>query len=93
MSEFMFGVSRTKPTRAIAKKLRAIAKRHGAYLVEMVDPGSGYKRWFAARNMGHPFDSNRATAVAADINREIGTEKKTPHRLEDEINDYLESDS
>ena len=67
MSEFMFGVSRQKPTRRIAKQLEKIAVRHDAYLVEATLPGTGYQRWFAARNMGEPFDSNRSKAVHADL--------------------------
>jgi hypothetical protein len=67
MSEFMFGVSRQKPTRRIAKQLEKIAARHDAYLVEANLPGTGYQRWVAARNAGDPFNSNRSKAVHADL--------------------------
>ena len=71
MSEFMFGVSRVKVSRQLARKLQQIAKRHGAYLVEANLPGTGYQRWFCAPNLGHPFDNARAESVAADIAREV----------------------
>ncbi len=67
MSEYMFGVSRTKPTRAVAKKMERIAKRHGAYLVEASLPGTGYQRWFCTRNYGAPFDQCTSDAVYADM--------------------------
>lgn len=59
----MFGVSRTKVSRPTAKKMDSIAKKHGAYLVEADLPGTGYQRWFATRNLGHPFDGNTAHSV------------------------------
>lgn len=67
MSEFMFGVSRQKPTRRIAKQMEQIAKRHGAYLIETRLPGTGYQRWFATRNLGDQFNHNRALAVHGDL--------------------------
>jgi len=67
MSEYMFGVSRQKPTRKAAKKMEQIAKRHGAYLVEGTFPGDGYKRWFAGPNLGHPFDRAMSKAVHDDL--------------------------
>lgn len=67
MSEFMFGVSRVKVARKVARKMNAIAKRHGAYLVEADLPGTGYQRWFCKRNEGAPFDGNTARAVEAEI--------------------------
>lgn len=67
MSEFMFGVSRQKPTRRIAKQLEKIAARHDAYLVEANLPGTGYQRWFAARNVGDTSNSKRSKAVHADL--------------------------
>lgn len=70
-SEFTFGVSREKPTRAIARKLEAIAKRHRAYLVEATIPGTGYQRWFATRNWGDASNSATARAVADDIAKEV----------------------
>lgn len=67
MSQFMFGVSREKPTRKEARRLARIAKHHGAELVECTLPGTGYQRWFEGPNLGHPFDQAMADAVYADI--------------------------
>lgn len=63
----MFGVSAVRPSRAAAKQMDRIAKRHGAYLVEATIPGTGYQRWFCCRNMGEPFNSRIAKDVLADI--------------------------
>lgn len=70
MSEYMFGISRERPTRAAARRMERIAKKHGAYLVEAVIPGTGYQRWFCCRNQGHPFDDATARAVLDDIGQE-----------------------
>jgi hypothetical protein len=67
MSEYLFGVSRQKPTRKAAKKMEQIAKRHGAWLIEARIPGTGYQRWFASPNLGDPFDRARAKRVHDDL--------------------------
>lgn len=67
MSEYMFGVSRSKPSRRNAARMNRIAKRHGAYLVEATIPGTGYQRWFCGPNRGFPFDAAMASAVFADL--------------------------
>jgi hypothetical protein len=67
MSEYMFGVSRQKPTRKVAKRMESIARRHGAYLVEATIPGTGYQRWFVGPNLGHPFDRALSKAVYGDL--------------------------
>ena len=67
MSEFMFGVSRKKPTRRDAQHMKHVAKKHGARLVEAVLPGTGYQRWFTAPNLGDPFDHQRAAAIYDDL--------------------------
>lgn len=67
MSEYMFGVSRQKPTRKAAKKMEQIAKRAGAYLVEATIPGTGYQRWFVGPNLGNPFDQRMSNDVYADL--------------------------
>jgi hypothetical protein len=67
MSQHMFSVSRNKPSRANARKIERIAKRHGCGFIEYVDPGDGYKNWFAGPNLGHPFDDAMARAVMADL--------------------------
>ena len=63
----MFGVSREKPTRRAAKRMERIAKKHGAYLVEVTLPGTGYQRWFCCPNRGQPFDHATARAVLDEI--------------------------
>jgi len=63
----MFGVSRVKPSRKDAKTMERIAKRHGAYLVEATNPGTGYQRWFCCPNLGHPFDDRTERAVYDDL--------------------------
>jgi hypothetical protein len=65
----MFGVSRAKPTRKVARKMASIAKRHGAWLVEATLPGTGYQRWFSTQNRGNPFDRATAEAVYADLRK------------------------
>ena len=67
MSDFMFGVSKQKPTRAQAKIMARVAKRHDACLIETTLPGTGYQRWYTARNYGAPFDAATARAVYADL--------------------------
>ncbi len=67
MSEFMFGFSRSKPTRAQAKKMQRAAENHDAWLIQGTFPGVGYQRWFAARNYGSPFDQATAKAVMAEV--------------------------
>lgn len=68
MSEFMFGVSRTRVTSKQARQLTRIAKANGSTFNEVVGPEfGGYLSWFSSRNMGAPFDGQRASAVAADI--------------------------
>lgn len=67
MSEYMFGVSRSKPSRRDAARMDRIAKRHGARLVEATIPGIGYQRWFAGPNLGFPFDAAMASAVCDDL--------------------------
>lgn len=71
MSEYMFGVSRSKLSRRDAARMARIAKRHGAYLVEATIPGTGYQRWFAGPNLGFPHDAAMASAVFADL-RAVG---------------------
>lgn len=67
MSEFMFGVSREKPTRQGAKLMERVAKKHDAYLVETTLSGTGYQRWFCALNRGFPFNDRRAANVLGEL--------------------------
>lgn len=67
MSEHMFGVSRKKPSRADAKRMDRIARKHDCALIEVTLPGTGYQRWFVGPNRGSPFDQQMADAVYADL--------------------------
>jgi hypothetical protein len=67
MSQHMFSVSRNKPSRVNARKIENIAKRNECDFVEYVDPGDGYKNWFAGPNRGAPFDDAMARAVMGDL--------------------------
>ena len=67
MSQFMFGVSRLKPTRKDAKIMARVAKKYECYFIETSLPGTGYQRWFSGPNFGHPFDQAMAKAVYADL--------------------------
>lgn len=69
MSEYMFGVSRVRPTRAAVRKMEKIAKEHDACLIEVDLPGTGYQRWFCAPNLGFPFDRATSDGVRADMER------------------------
>jgi len=70
--EFIFGCSYHKPARRDARRIAAIARKRGAVFVEVnVDQGSApginggrYQSWFAADNLGAPFDGMRAQRIA-----------------------------
>ena len=66
MSSFLFQVSTRRPSRKDARRMRQIASRHGATLIE-ADLIEGYRRWFCAPNLGHPFDTAVSRAVADDL--------------------------
>ena len=63
----------------LPKKAAAIAEKHGATLVNYTDQGCscGYgcasdcrakrRHWFAAPNMGAPFDARRASQIDRDL--------------------------
>ena len=64
MSEHFFGLHDGHLTAAANR----IAKRHDAWHVNYVEPGTGKRRgWFGCRNLGQPFDRSTAEAVLADI--------------------------
>lgn len=64
----------------LPKKARAIAENHDATLVNYTDPqcncGRGCaisscprsrRHWFAARNMGEPFNGRKSAAIISDL--------------------------
>lgn len=83
MNQHMFSVSRNKPTRANARKIERIAKRHKCDFIEYVDPGSGYKNWFAGPNLGHPFRRRDGTRRDVRPSRR-GHRKRRRHRCHGE---------
>ena len=66
----MFGVCRVRTTKAQARRLEAIARRHDVSFVEMVGPDRAYLSWFDGPNRGEPFDRALAKAVREDVERE-----------------------
>lgn len=69
MSEYMFGVATSwGRTPGVERDRReAIAKRHGATWVEIMEPGGTYKSWFVCRNLGYPFDRQKEEAVMKEV--------------------------
>lgn len=67
VSQYMFGVSRTKPSREVAEQIERIAEENECTWVEARIPGDGYKSWFTCRNMGHPYTTNRERDVYAAL--------------------------
>jgi hypothetical protein len=79
MSEYMFGVSYTKPTRKEAKRRDRICREEGGYgLVEVnVRPNEAiginngrYQSWFTGPNYGAPFDEDLKRRVMERIEAE-----------------------
>lgn len=69
MSEFFFGVGHKKLPAKTVKAARRIGADRGAEFVHVRMP-EGWRYWFAAPNMGHPFDDQRARDVYADLEAE-----------------------
>ena len=67
MSEYFFGLG----PKHLPKRIAKIAERHDAWLVNYTEPNGHKRHWFACRNMGEPFDSDRANKVMDDITKEI----------------------
>ena len=66
MSEFNFGVGRTRLTRAQIIQRERVARKHGAWFI-CGDFPDGYRSWFGKRNEGAPFDGATAHAVLSDL--------------------------
>jgi hypothetical protein len=67
MSDYMFGLGKGH----LPQRARDIAREHGAELVNYVEPGGQKRHWFAAPNLGAPFDGARRQAILAAL-REAG---------------------
>lgn len=72
MSEYMFGITKTKPTAATAKKWDKIAREYpgGGYVEVNRKEGSAlginngrYQGWFVINNLGAPFDGARSKEI------------------------------
>jgi hypothetical protein len=70
MNEYFFGLHRGH----LKAKADQIAKKHGAWHVNFTEPNGEKRGWFGCDNLGHPFDSGRANAVMADIEKAGGIE-------------------
>jgi hypothetical protein len=76
MSEYMWGITYEKPSRASAKKMDKICKEEGGYGYNEVNVKEGrspginngrYQGWFCGPNMGDPFDGDLARRVDARV--------------------------
>lgn len=63
MSAYIFGSGPGHLPRAAA----AIARKHDAQLVNYTEPRGEKRHWFTAKNLGHPFDANTASAVLSEL--------------------------
>lgn len=65
MSEYMFGITRTRVSNTVAKKLDAICKDEGGYgfIGPVMIPGSSIHGWFTGPNLGSPFDRDLSNRV------------------------------
>ena len=76
MSEYMFGLLRSKPTRARARQMNRICRQEGGIAFVEVNRKEGtrpevnhghYQGWFTAPNRGNPFDVQLAARVRARL--------------------------
>lgn len=70
MAQHMFGCGRGRINNKIATRANEVARRHGAVLNNINNPGQGWIYWFAGPNRGDPFDRAMANAVRDDLERE-----------------------
>ena len=75
MSEYFFGITKTKPTAAIAKRRHRVARKHGGSYNEVnrragsqlgINNGQ-YQGWFAIPNRGNHFDAQTAAEIRAEL--------------------------
>ena len=75
MSEYMFGVTKIKPSVAEAFRRNRAARKRGGYYVEVNRReneaiginGGRYQGWFAIPNRGAPFDQQAEQAILEEI--------------------------
>jgi hypothetical protein len=63
MQEYMFGVTKTEPTKKVSKRLGAICREEGGYGFQWLDIPGTRQGWFSGPNRGHPFDVNLMNRV------------------------------
>jgi len=67
--EYFFGCGFGRIADKTAKRIDKIAREHGACFIATKIPGDGWRYWFAAPNLGAPFDQQTAAAVWVDLER------------------------
>jgi hypothetical protein len=69
MSEYIFGVTNGKITKAEGRRRDKIARQHGGTFIGPVSiPGNSATGWFAIPNKGEPFNGRTANAIMAACN-------------------------
>jgi len=78
MSEYMWGVSYSRPSRKIAALMDKICREEGGYGLNEVNVVQGrtigvnngqYQGWFCGPNRGYPFDDQLRDRVEARISQ------------------------
>lgn len=71
MSEYIFGTTRKKVTKVVARKLDALCKAEGGhgFTGPVSIPGNDTRGWFTGPNLGFPFDRNLAERVKDAVAR------------------------
>lgn len=67
MSEYHFGTGRGRVLNR--RRIEKIASDNGATFVNVNLPGEGWRYWFSAPNLGHPFDSATRDRVLVALDR------------------------
>lgn len=79
MSEYMFGMTKIKPSRSKVKKMEKICREEGGdgYVEVNVKQGDCpginngyYQGWFVGPNLGAPFDQQLAKRVGDRVEKE-----------------------
>lgn len=69
MSDYMFLSGRGRITDSVARRVRLIARAHGAEFVHVNLPGDGWRFWFVGPNRGFPFDRALENEVADSLRK------------------------
>ncbi|HZN64408.1 MAG TPA: hypothetical protein VFB66_03850 [Tepidisphaeraceae bacterium] len=68
MGQYHFGTGQGRVSKAEAKRVDRIARKHGADFTSVRLP-EGYRYWFSCANRGAPFDGDTARAVLTEVGR------------------------